>query len=160
MVSPSSQYLYFCVYHQRELKHWSKYVTVLNVSEEWSSAEYLCPKKHTQMQSDLLSSLLLLELSDLTVPLCLHHPPPLLLLLHLLHQYHLETAVRSGFLNCTSVTAETILFIHAPAPPPSLFFSSYLGFLHLVDLCLEFLQLPLVPPLVFEETGMLFLCRL
>lgn len=49
------------------------------------------------MQSDLLAALLLLELSDLPVPFCLDHPPPQLLLLHLLHQRHLETAQRSGF---------------------------------------------------------------
>lgn len=50
--------------------------------------------------TDLLSALFLFELCNLTVPLGLHHPPPLLLLLHLLHQCHLvakkspcETAV-------------------------------------------------------------------
>lgn len=45
----------------------------------------------------LLPSLLLLELSNLPVPLGLHQPPPLLLLTHLLHQGYLDGKRQQGW---------------------------------------------------------------
>lgn len=102
--------------------------------------------------SYLRPALVFLQRGDLSVPLALRGPVPLLLLFHLTHQCHLVDHMQHSR-SSNELWYNTRLRKEDKK-------KLYFGLLHLSHILLELLELLLVLRLVLQEAGVLLLSRL